>query len=149
MADITLIVRPLPYFSPFGGASPPEALDEIRFFEVEEDVADHVAADHGAGFFEVGEAEVRDEGLDGVLDGFGFAAPSGADPVEACFKLGTGGKQGAEKVFRPWPDIVFSLMPSLGGEVEYLVVRLFGFFDNAFEADIAAHVIALMIEREK
>lgn len=139
----------LPYSSPFGGAAAAEALDEVGFFEVEEDVADHVAADHGAGFFEVGEAEVGDEGLDGVLDGFGFVAPAGADPVEACFKFGIGGEQGAEEVFRPWPDIVFSLMPSLGGEVERLIVGLFGFLDDAFEADEATHFVALVIEREE
>lgn len=40
-------------------------------------------------------------------------------------------------------------MPSLGREVERLVVRFLGFFNNAFEADKAAHFVTLVIEREK
>lgn len=149
MAKITLILVSLPDFSPFSGSSAPEAFDNVVFFKVEEDAADHIAADHRAGLFEVGETEVCDERLDGVLDGFGFAAPAGADPAEARLEFGIGGQQGAEEIFCPGPDIVFPLMPSLRREKERLIIGLLGFLDDALQADVPSHIIALMIEREQ
>lgn len=149
MSGITLILGLLPYFSPFSGSSAPEAFDDMVFLKVEQDAADHVAAHHGTGFFEVGEAEVRDECMDCMLNGFGFAAPAGADPLESSLEFGIGGEQDAEEVFRPGPNIVFSLMPPLRGDVERLIIRFLGFLDDALQADVAAHLIALMVEREQ
>ena len=83
------------------------------FFQIEQDAADHVAADQRAGFFEVGEAEVRDEGLDGVLDCIGFVAPAGTGAFETVLKLGIGSKERAQEVFRPRPHVMFALVPTL------------------------------------
>ena len=76
--------------SPFCARAAPKTLDAPGGFQIAQPEPDHVAADAGAGAFQVGNAEFADGGFNGVFHQFGFRAAPGFHVAGALLELAIG-----------------------------------------------------------
>lgn len=112
-------------------------------------MADHVEADAGAFLLQVGHAEFAGLSLDGIEHKGGFRATRAFDLGGAFFKFGARAVDDGEKEVQPRGQVVFAFLPALGTALQGIVVIFLRFFGESFQADVAAHFVTVLVQRQQ
>ena len=135
--------------SPFCARAAAKTFDAPGGFQIAQPEPDHVAADAGAGAFQVGDAEFADGGFNGVVHQFGFRAAPGFHFAGTLLEFAIGAAGDGEEMIEPWEQVVFAVVPALGAFLQDVVVIFLCLFDEAFQADVAPDFVAVLVKREQ
>ena len=122
---------------------------DFRPAQLFEDLADHVKADPPASLLDVAHSEWPGLRVDRPHDERGLCPSRGFDLAGALLEFTIGATGDDEEMIEPGEEIVLALVPAVGALVQNLVVVFFGLLDQAFQADVPADFVALLVERQQ
>src|SRR5882762_914809 len=132
-------------FPPLCARAAPDAFHPASRFEIAEQAPDHIAANGGTKPLEIRDSELAGDRLNRMFHHFSLGSTRAFYLSEPLLKFFAGQRKNKKQEIDSRPGIVFALVPALGALFQHFVVSLFVFFDDAFEADVAAHFQAAMI----
>ena len=145
MWDCLLLFQP----APLGIPASTQHLDASLVAPSVHDDPDHIPAYVRTEPLQIRNSEWALYVCQGVFDQAGFGSARGSFSPCTIFELAVSPAQGRKKIVEPWHDIMSSLMPGGGTHFQTVVIALFGFFHQPFEAHVASNPIPVMIEREE
>ena len=130
---------------PSGAWAASKAIDVSRSLKISQNPAHHVPTYARTRPLKIGEREFRIKVFHGGFDHIGLRATGRLGPFQAFLKFFVGRLQNRQKVVDIRPGVLFSLMPPLRTFFQGFIVAFFVLLDEAFETDIAAHLVTELI----
>lgn len=135
-------------YSPLGVLATAKALN-LRSAKILQNLPDHVEADARTGVLNVADPEWTGLRLNRRLNEISLRTARRFDLPGALLELGVTAPNNGEEEVNPGREVVFAVMPTLGTAVETFVIVFLRLLDEAFEADVAAHFVAVLVKRQQ
>ncbi len=118
-------------------------------FQIGEQGANPFPAHAGTGLFDVDKTELAGLLADRREYQPGFRTARGFDLTGAPLEFAIGAAGDREKVIEPGEEVVLAFVPALGALLEDVIVVVFPFFDEPLQANVPAHFVSVLVERQQ